>query len=93
MKVDPERRMYGSVSTADIAHLFEEKGLPVTRNNIVLAKPLKEVGTHKIVLKLKEGVQASCTLDIIPEGEVKGQGVEKVVQPIPAEATTEEVSE
>ena len=29
VKVDPEGHMYGSVSAADIAQLFQEKGLPV----------------------------------------------------------------
>ena len=55
VKVDPEGHMYGSVSAADIAQLFVERGLPVERRNITgLTRPLKTTGLHNLVLKLKE---------------------------------------
>ncbi len=94
VKVDPEGHMYGSVSAADIAHLFQERGLPIEKKSVLLPKPLKETGVHKIALKLKEGVTASCQLKIIPEG-VSQEGLEAVVAPLPIEgkATTEEKSE
>ncbi|MBU6445953.1 MAG: 50S ribosomal protein L9, partial [Verrucomicrobia bacterium] len=56
VKVDPEGHMYGSVSAGDIAQLFQEKGLPVEKKSVLVNKPIKETGTHKISLKLKEGV-------------------------------------
>ena len=70
VKVDPEGRMYGSVTAADIAKLFQERGLPVDRKNVQLTRPIKETGSHKITLKLKEGIAATCQLSIIPEGIV-----------------------
>jgi hypothetical protein len=39
---------------------------------------------HKIVLKLKEGIPATCQLTIIPEGLV-ATGIESVTAPIPVE--------
>jgi len=88
VKVDPEGHMYGSVSAADIAQLFQERGLPVDRRNILLTKPIKETGAHKLSLKLKEGITASCNLTIIPEG-INAAGIENVVKPIPVEGATE----
>ncbi len=44
------------------------------------------------MLKLKEGVETTCQLTIIPEGASQ-EGIEAVVAPIPvegAEASTEE---
>lgn len=83
VKVDPEGHMYGSVSAADIAQLFQERGLPVDKKFVLVSKPIKETGAHKIALKLKEGVTANCQLNIIPEG-VNHVGIEAVTAPIPA---------
>lgn len=92
VKVDPEGHMYGSVSALDIAHLFQEKGLPVERRYIQVSRPIKETGEHKISLKLKEGIPASCKLRIIPEG-VAMTGIESVVAPLPPEEGKETTSE
>lgn len=84
VKVDPEGHMYGSVSAADVARLYEERGIPVERKYIQLVRPIKETGMHKIPLRLKEGIAATCQLNIIPEG-VAMAGLEAVVAPLPAE--------
>lgn len=93
-KVDPEGHMYGSVSAADIALLFQQQGLPVERKNILLTRPIKETGVHKIALKLKEGVETTCTLTIHPEGgPALHRGIEAVTAPLPAEEAPSESSE
>src|SRR3990167_727750 len=56
VKVDPEGHMYGSVSALDIAQLFQEKGLPIDKKAVLVSKPMKETGQHKISVRLKEGV-------------------------------------
>lgn len=81
VKVDPEGRMYGSVTPHDIVRLFQEMGVEVERKYILLTKPIKETGEHPLQLKLKEGVMVSCPLHIIPEG-VEMKGIESVVKPI-----------
>ncbi len=92
VKVDPEGHMYGSVNAADIAQLFQEKGLPIERKNVLVTRPIKETGTHKITVKLKEGITAVCQLNIIPEGMVQ-TGAESVVAPIPGTEETETSAE
>ena len=84
VKVDPEGHMYGSVSAADIARLFQEKGLPIEKKSVMVNKPIKETGTHKITLKLKEGVMVTFALAITPEGVVQ-TGLEAVTAPLPVE--------
>lgn len=84
VKVDPEGHMYGSVSAADIAQLFQEKGLPIEKRSILVNKPIKVTGAHKISLKLKEGISVVCTLSILPEG-VQAVGIEAVTAPLPTE--------
>jgi len=84
VKVDPEGHMYGSVSAADIAQLFQERGIPVEKKYVQVTRPIKETGVHKIPLKLKEGITVMAQLTIIPEG-VNVAGIEKVVAPLPVE--------
>lgn len=92
VKVDPEGHMYGSVSAGDIAQLFQEKGLPVDKKSIMVTKPIKETGLHKISIKLKEGITAICQLSILAEGVVY-TGIEAVTAPIPVEEKESEKSE
>jgi large subunit ribosomal protein L9 len=81
VKVDPEGHMYGSVSGADVALLFQQQGLPVDRKFVQMTRPIKTTGVHQIALKLKEGVVVTCSLNIIPEGVVAA-GIEAVTAPI-----------
>jgi large subunit ribosomal protein L9 len=67
VKVDPEGNMYGSVGPTDIVELFAKEGIQVDRRNIGLNKPIKDVGVHQMILKLKEGVACEYTLQIIGE--------------------------
>lgn len=68
VKIDPEGKMYGSVTTLDIAKLLQEQGYQIDRKSIVLAHPIKILGTHTVTIKLKEGVPATFTLEVQPEG-------------------------
>jgi len=67
VKVDPDGHMYGSVSAFDIIRLLEQEGFKIEKRNVVLAQSIKELGEHKITLKLKEGVPASFQLQIVSE--------------------------
>lgn len=68
VKVDHEGHMYGSVTTADIVHLLQtEKGITLEKRFVQLPHPIKEVGSHTIKLKLKEGVAAEIVLNVVPE--------------------------
>lgn len=87
VKVDPEGKLYGSVSTLDISRLLKEKGYPIERKNVLIAQPLKALGSHTINLRLKEGVPASFTLEIQPEGGPLPVKKAAAPEEPPAEAT------
>ena len=70
VKVDPDGHMYGSVSALDIVRLLENEGHKIERKNVVLVHPIKTLGAHPIHLKLKEGIPALITLNIVCEGYV-----------------------
>jgi large subunit ribosomal protein L9 len=80
VKVDHDGHMYGSVSTTDIVHLMQEQaGIAIEKREIQLKHAIKEIGVHTITLKLKEGVNSSFILKIVPE-EVKGGAVAHPVE-------------
>jgi len=68
VKVDPAGHMYGSVSAQDIVNLFEEQGVTIEKNYVLLVHPIKVTGDHTIELRLKEGVMTKFLLKVIPEG-------------------------
>ncbi|MFC2049075.1 50S ribosomal protein L9 [Chlamydiota bacterium] len=73
VKVDPDGKMYGSVSTLDIARLLQGKGYQMDRKNVLLSQAIKTLGSHTVNLRLKEGVPASFTLEVTPEGGILPQ--------------------
>lgn len=68
VKVDPEGKMYGSVTAQDIVTLLEAKEIKLDKRNILIKNPIKSTGTFEITLRLKEGVLATCKLEVIGEG-------------------------
>lgn len=84
VKVDPEGHMYGSIAPVDIVQLLEKESVVIERRSVILAKALKQTGSHKINIKLKEGVEASLKLDIIPEG-TSAEDLAKITAPVEEE--------
>ncbi|MEM7427110.1 MAG: 50S ribosomal protein L9 [Pseudomonadota bacterium] len=57
-------QLYGSVSTRDIAALVSADGADVTRNNIVMPQPIKNLGMHDVEVSLHADVSATITLNV-----------------------------
>ncbi len=58
-------QLYGSVSTRDIAALVSEStGAQITRNNVVLALPIKTIGLHEVMINLHSEVEVPVVLNV-----------------------------
>lgn len=69
VKVDPEGHMYGSVSAQDIINLLvEQHKVELEKRYVQMKHPIKEIGVHRVEFKLKEGVEAHCSIKITAEG-------------------------
>ena len=55
-------QLYGSVNSGDIKIKLQEEGFSLEKNQVVLDKPIKEIGHHEIRLKLHPEV--TSTIDI-----------------------------
>ena len=69
VKVDQEGHMYGSVNSSDILTLLTNQGYSLDRRSLSGFKPVKKVGSHTVLAKLKEGVVARFTLQVLAEGQ------------------------
>jgi len=55
-------KLFGSVTSQNIADLLAEKGLEIDRRRIQLRESIKEIGEHSIEIKLHSDVSASIKL-------------------------------
>jgi large subunit ribosomal protein L9 len=73
VKIDPEGHMYGSVAALDIVRLFQNEGIALEKRHVILTHPIKTLGAHHIHLRLKEGVPADFTLQVVSDVPVVSQ--------------------
>ncbi len=62
--VGDEGKMYGSITTKDIEDAFDKAGVKIDRKKIVLAEPLKQLGTFDVPIKLHAGVTATLKVNV-----------------------------
>lgn len=66
VQVGEEERMFGAVTTSDIAELIKERGFEIDRRKIQLDEPIKHLGEYKISVKLHREIIATVNLDVVP---------------------------
>ena len=66
-KAGDEEKLYGSVTTMDIAEHLEKQGILIDRRKIVLEKPIKSLGEFSVSIKLHPQVSAPIKVNVVPE--------------------------
>jgi large subunit ribosomal protein L9 len=66
-KASDEGKLFGSVTTKEIAEALAAKGIEVDRRKILLDQPIKELGKHQVEIKLNAGVNATIKVDVVSE--------------------------
>lgn len=66
VQVGEENRMFGSVTSTDIAEAIRQRGIEVDRRKIELDEPIKRVGEFDIPVKLHREVTVIIKLDVVP---------------------------
>jgi large subunit ribosomal protein L9 len=67
-KVGEQERLYGSVTSGDIAErLTQLAGTEIDRRKILLDEPIKRIGVYTIAVRLMSGVEP--VVNIVVEGE------------------------
>ena len=82
--------LYGSVTTRDAAEAATEGGFTVNRGQVVLDRPIKDLGLHTVSVVLHPEVIAKIVLNVArstQEAELQASG--KSIQALAAEAEAE----
>lgn len=66
-KMHDDGKLYGAVSSADIAEALSSLGVSVAKNQVLIHKSIKTKGTHKVVIKLSSRLQPELVVAIHPE--------------------------
>ena len=69
-KSGEEDKLYGSVTSMDIASHLEKEGITVDRRKITLDKPIKTLGEFDVPIKLYPEVTGSIKVVVVPEEEI-----------------------
>ena len=67
VKAGTEGRLYGSVTTSDIAEAVEAQAGIVIERRKLHADPIKSLGTHTVVAKLHGAVEFPITIEVVPK--------------------------
>jgi large subunit ribosomal protein L9 len=65
-KVGEEDKLYGSVTSMDIADEMEKKGISIDRKKLVLDKPIKTLGEFEVKIKLHQDVAGIIKVNVVP---------------------------
>jgi len=64
-----EDKLYGSVTTRDIAEALREQGVVVDSKKLHLDEPIKALGDFEVPVKLGRGVNATIKLSVVKKEE------------------------
>ena len=76
-KASEEGKLFGSVTTKEIAEALAAKGIEVDRRKILLDQPIKDLGMHEVDIKLNAGVNASIKVSVVSEEAHAATAAEK----------------
>ena len=68
VKVGEGGKLYGSITTKEIAEALGRRGIVVDRHKIELEEPLKSLGTYKVAIKVYGGLSPEVTIVVEPKG-------------------------
>jgi large subunit ribosomal protein L9 len=65
VKVGQEDKMFGSVTTAEIAEALAKQGIEVDHKKIRLDEPIKSLGNHTVAIKLHPEIVAELLVQVV----------------------------
>lgn len=66
-KVSDENRLYGSVSSRDIADALAKKDIILEKRMVLLNGPIKTTGAFNIPIRIYKDVEPEIVVEIVPE--------------------------
>ena len=67
VSVGEDERLFGSVTSQNIAELLKEKGFDIDKKKILLSEPIKALGIYTVSVKLHTDVSADVRIWVVKE--------------------------
>lgn len=64
-----EDKLYGSVTSLEIAEKLAAQGIEVDKRKLVLHEPIRRLGDHEVTVKLHSDVEAQLKVQVVRTGE------------------------
>jgi large subunit ribosomal protein L9 len=62
-----EGKLFGSVTSQDVADFLGTRGVPMDRKRITLDEPIKTLGEHQVSMRLHQEVTAQLRVNVVRE--------------------------
>ena len=62
-----EGKLFGAITSRDIALALEKAGVPVDRKLVHLAEPIKQLGDYRVKVKLGAEIVPEISVSVVPE--------------------------
>jgi large subunit ribosomal protein L9 len=66
-KAGEEEKLFGSVTTMDIAEAFKAEGFEIDKKKISLEEPIKRLGEYSVEVKIHPDVSATVKVQVVAE--------------------------
>lgn len=66
-KAGEEGKLFGAITSRDIAEALGKAGLTIDRKAIQLADPIKQVGDYKVKIRVAADVLPEISVSVVPE--------------------------
>ena len=67
VKVGEEGKLFGAVTSKDIAEAVQAQGVEIDKRKIVLDEPIKRVGDYTVTVKLHTDITADIKVSVVAE--------------------------
>jgi len=67
VKVDEEKKLYGSINEMEISKIFKGKGFDIKKKQIKIPQPIKEIGEYPVTILFDHNLEAEIKLIVIEE--------------------------
>ncbi len=67
MKAGEEGKLFGSITSMDIAEALADKGIEIDKKKISISEPIKRLGDHSVAVSLGHEVSATVSVKVTAE--------------------------
>lgn len=65
-KTHDDGKLYGSINPQEIVDLLGEKGIAISKSQVLFGKSIKTTGDYEITIKLSSKLQPAVSLKVVP---------------------------